>query len=100
MDNFETRLMLGMEAPDRKPLATQCQGRALTEQEATLAAALMSIYGEGILDFAKVAEELGKRGIVAPIGGTREWTEVSLSKELTVLNTELDAAYQVNGYGA
>jgi hypothetical protein len=61
---------------------------------------MMEILGEGVCDFSKVAEELSRRGVRAPISGGLEWNQDLLEAELTKLNAEFDTAYQRSGFGA
>ncbi|GKY89396.1 recombinase-like helix-turn-helix domain-containing protein [Sinisalibacter aestuarii] len=100
MDAFKDRLSERARDTGRPALAHQSRGRALTAEETALASALMDIYGAGTHDFAAVAAELARRGVVAPIAGGSDWSEESLGKELAAINAELDAAYAEHGYGA
>jgi hypothetical protein len=81
-------------------LAHQSLGRALTPEEAALAAALSAVYAKGTHDFAAVAEALTQDEIVAPRSRRTDWTEALLAEELAAVNADLDAAYEANGYGA
>ncbi len=100
MDAFKDRLSQRAQDTGRPALAHQCRGRELTADESALAAALMEIYGTGTHDFAAVAAELARRGVVAPIAGGTGWSEESLGQELAAINAALDAAYAEHGYGA
>lgn len=100
MDRFKDRLSQRAQDTSRPQLAHQSRGRPLSQDEAALAEALMEIYGDGTHDFARVAEQLSQRGIVAPRSGKTAWTEALLAEELEATNGELDAAYQAHGYGA
>ena len=100
MDRFKDRLSQRAQDTTRPQLAHQSRGRDLSPEERELAVALMGIYGVGIHDFAGVAKELSRRGVVAPRSGSRQWSEALLEQELTAANTALDDAYQANGYGA
>lgn len=100
MDAFKDRLSERARDTSRPALAHQSRGRDLTEAEAALATALMEVYGTGEHDFAKVAEALGQKGIVAPMSGRSDWTETLLAEELAAINADMDAAYTEHGYGA
>lgn len=100
MDAFKDRLSQRARDTSRPALAHQSRGRALSEVETALATALMEIMGERVHDFAAVAAELARRGVVAPLSGRRDWDLALLTTELTALNADLDAAYAVHGYGA
>ncbi|TDK41137.1 recombinase-like helix-turn-helix domain-containing protein [Antarcticimicrobium luteum] len=100
MDAFKDKLSQQAHDTGRPALANQCQGRALSAEEATLAEALMDIYGSGTHDFSAVASALADKKVTAPISGRTDWTEALLAEELTAINADLDAAYEANGYGA
>ncbi|MBV7396384.1 recombinase-like helix-turn-helix domain-containing protein [Mameliella sediminis] len=99
-DAFKDRLSERAHDTSRPALANQCRGRDLEPAEIALAEALMEIYGTGEHDFAKVAEALTTRALPAPKSGRTDWTESLLGEELKAINAELDAAYEVQGYGA
>jgi hypothetical protein len=100
MDAFKDRLSQRATDTGRPALAHQGRGRALTETEAALAAALMGIYETGTHDFDTVAAALSDQSVVAPVSGRRDWTQALLHDELTTLNADFDAAYLEHGYGA
>jgi hypothetical protein len=100
MTSYTDRLSQRALDTTRPALAHQSRGRPLTAQENALADALSAIYGTGQHDFAAVAAELGKRGVVAPVSGRTDWSLDLLEAELTALNADLDAAYRDHGYGA
>lgn len=99
MDAFKDRLSERAQDTSRPALAIQCQGRALTPEEDALASAMMEIFVD-THDFDDVAKKLTERGITAPKSGSKDWTRNLLASELAAINAELDAAYEVNGYGA
>lgn len=100
MDAFKDRLSQRAHDTSRPALAHQSRGRELTEPETALATALMEVMGQRVHDFAAVAAELARRGVVAPVSGRRDWDLALLTDELTALNADFDAAYAENGYGA
>ena len=99
-DAFKDRLSERARDTSRPALAHQSRGRDLTAQEVAFAEALMSVYGTGEHDFAKVAADLAARAVVAPQSGRTDWTEALLAQELSSINADLDAAYAEHGYGA
>lgn len=100
MDAFKDRLSQRARDTSRPALAHQCRGRDLTPQEDLLAGALMEIYADGAQDFDAVATALCARAVAAPKSGRTDWDQALLADELAAINAELDAAYEVNGYGA
>ena len=100
MDAFKDRLAQRAHDTSRPALAHQSRGRALTDAENALAAALMEIYGTGEQDFGRVAAALAGKGLTAPVSGRKDWSEALLAEELAALNADFDAAYQDHGYGA
>ena len=100
MDAFKDRLSERARDTGRPALAHQSRGRELSTEEAALAEALMTIYADGVHDFAQVASELGRRAVVAPISGRTDWSADLLGAELAAINADLDAAYAEHGYGA
>lgn len=99
-DAFRDRLSERARDTSRPALAHQSRGRDLTASEVAFAEALMSVYGAGVHDFAKVASTLAERGVKAPQSGRGDWTEALLAEELSSINADLDAAYAEHGYGA
>jgi hypothetical protein len=100
MDAFKDSLSRHARDTGRPALAHQSLGRAITPEEAALAEALSAAYATGMQDFAAVADALTRDKIVAPRSGRTDWTETLLAEELRAINADLDAAYEVNGYGA
>lgn len=100
MDAFKDRLSQRARDTSRPALAHQSLGRALSGREQALATALMEVMGAGVHEFAAIAAELARRGVVAPISGRADWDQALLAAELAAINADLDAAYAVNGYGA
>lgn len=98
-DAFKAR-MAEARAAGRPELAHQSLGRPLTEDEAVLADALMTIYAEGATGAEAVAAALAAKGVARPSSGQADWTAENLAAELKTLNAEMDAAYQDNGFGA
>lgn len=83
----------------RTDLPHQSLGRALLPQEEALADALMEIYAAGAIGRNAIAAALTLRGVVSPISGTSDWTADSLAEALAALNSDLDNAYNQNGFG-
>ena len=81
-------------------LSRQSLGRALSQVEQSFSDALETVFSDGIHDFAAVAAELTRLGVVAPRSGRNEWTAESLESELNSINRDLDEAYRENGIGA
>lgn len=100
MDAFTDRLSQRARDTSRPALAHQSLGRALSETEAALAAAMMEIMGTGQHDVAVIARDLARRGVAAPVSGRSDWTAELLVDELAAINRALDAAYAEHGYGA
>lgn len=99
-DAFKDRLSQRAKDTTRPALAHQSRGREFTADEQALANAMMEIMGGGVHDFTALADELGRRGVRAPISGRQEWDLELLEAELTKLNSEFDTAYQRSGFGA
>lgn len=99
-DAFRDRLSQRAQDTSRPALAHQSRGRALSQDEQSLASALMEIMSKGTQDFAAVAAGLARAGVRAPISGRVNWDEDLLRTELSALNAELDTAYARAGYGA
>ena len=93
-------LMAEERASGRPELAHQSLGRSLSAAEDHLADALMAIYGEGASDEGAIAAALTAKGVARPSSGQPDWTAENLAEALQMLNTDLDAAYQENGFGA
>ena len=81
-------------------LRHQARPHPLTAEQAALAAALQSIFGEKIHAFDAVAEALQTRGIARPSGSPGDWTDATLIDELAAINAVLDASYARDGIGA
>lgn len=99
-DAFKDRLAEAAGGAPRRDLAHQGRGRAPTEAEAALAAAMMEIMGAGEHDFAAVAKGLAERGVVAPASGRIDWDVALMEEELRAANASFDGAYAEQGYGA
>ncbi len=100
LDAFKDRLSQRARDTSRPALAHQSLGRPLSEDELTLADAMMTIMSSRAPDFAAVAEALRERGIRAPVSGRTDWDLGLLKQELAALNADLDKAYEEHGYGA
>ena len=98
-DAFKAR-MAEAQATGRPELAHQSLGRPLSETEDSLAEALMAVYAEGATGEKAVATALVARGVLRPSSKAADWTAENLATELQTLNSDLDAAYQDNGFGA
>jgi hypothetical protein len=81
-------------------LKHQSLGRALTEEERALAAALEKVFATGQHDFEQVARALEAGGVKRPSGASGPWTVAVLQDELARINASLDAAYAEKGIGA
>lgn len=100
MDSFKDRLSQRARDTSRPALAHQSLGRPLTAAETALAEAMMELLAEKGADFARVAEGLKARGLVAPLSWRSDWDLGLLESELAALNADLDSAYLEHGYGA
>ena len=81
-------------------LDVQSRGRELHELELQFANVLESIFAEGCHDFTQIAARLTELEVQAPNSGSVKWDLESLGKELRNINSQLDAAFEKNGYGA
>ena len=100
LDAFKDRLSQRARDTSRPALAHQSLGRPMSQDELTLADAMMTIMSSRAPDFAAVAEALRERGIRAPVSGRSDWDLALLQDELAALNADLDTAYAEHGYGA
>src|SRR5262249_12676834 len=94
--NCQTHGPSHMNSSNHEPLGVlghQSLRRRLTESEERLAASLVGIFGNGVHDFALVAEELQRQGVPRPSGASDPWTVESLEYELKSINASLDEAY-------
>lgn len=81
-------------------LKQQSRGRALSEAELALSAALEAIYQTGCHDFEKVVAGLNDNGTPRPSGEAGPWSVAVLESELKAINASHDAAYAEAGIGA
>lgn len=100
MSNSNNRFLNETRAATRQPLARQCSGRPLTDDEQTFADALSTIYKTRPAGFEAVAAALADQNVRAPVSGRNDWSVELLHSELAALNADLDEAYRAGGYGA
>ena len=81
-------------------LKHQSRARAITAEEMALAAALETIFKDGVADFAEVAHRLTAAAVVAPGSRRTDWDAALLQAELDIINRSLDDAYARHGLGA
>jgi hypothetical protein len=98
-DAFKAR-MAEAQAEGRPELANQSLGRSLSDTEHQLADALMAIYADGAKSETELAAALATRGISRPTSAKADWTADNIAAELRALCSDLDEAYQNNGFGA